>query len=296
MTNRRRSGRINLKVVIILVLVAGSLVGGAFLARYVRSRIISADALAEGNAAYEAGRWNDACKHFAEYLSRNPRDADIMAKYAEANLSIEPLKAANLGAAIDAYRRVLRVRPEREEAYVSLARLYRFTGDHAELGYTADRLLEHKPGDLRARLWKAQALAAQGKTAKAKAALGIGDGQPDAKPKYLEDVERQGRMHKEYVDACLLVVRLLSEDASSAPVSQKRRIDAVLEWAAAYAPDRALPYVARALDSIMRLADGSVRLKDLRATPREDLKSAGKRPSIGPQARLGLITGLLAFL
>ena len=53
MYRKRRSARINVKVLIILVAVLAALVVSALAARHVRRRILSARALTAGQAAFE---------------------------------------------------------------------------------------------------------------------------------------------------------------------------------------------------------------------------------------------------
>ncbi len=157
----RRLGRINVKAVIILVSVLFVLGAGAVIGRYARKRIISARSLAAGRAALLAEDWPTAVRQLRNYLERNPEDQEMLEAFARAHLSIRPAEVRNLVAAIDAYRRLLRIHPGDAGFSKELVRLYFRIGESADAAYVCRQRLEADPRDAAMRLWLARALIEQ---------------------------------------------------------------------------------------------------------------------------------------
>ncbi|MHC4715573.1 MAG: tetratricopeptide repeat protein, partial [Planctomycetota bacterium] len=160
MANTSGPGKINVKVVAIVAAVVVVLGAALLAARQIRRRVLSARDLAAGSAAYEQQEWADAIRHFREYLGRNREDVEILKKYGEANLSVTPIERGNVGAAIAAYRSVLRLSPHDAVSYEKLAMLYMAVGDHSELAHVARKRLDVSEKDLDAPIWLARALVA----------------------------------------------------------------------------------------------------------------------------------------
>lgn len=207
MSNHRRQGGINIKALVILVLVAGVLLGGAVGGYKIRKRMIANRALVAGKAALEQRNWPEACKRLKQYLSRYPDDPEMLARYAEANLAVRPVKAENIGAAIDAYRRFLRLRSGEEKASHQLADLYLQVGDLQEASHISRQRLESEPGDVKAKISLARSLIGLGKA-------------DEAKTQWLEPLVKT---HPEQVDAYLLLGEIARQDRSAGP-------EAVLVW------------------------------------------------------------------
>ena len=150
MHRRRRSARVNVKVLIILVAVLATLVVSAFAARHVRRRILTARSLTLGQAAFKAKDWPAACKHLKQYLSRKPDDVDILKKIGEASLSVRPTEAEHIRGATWAYRNLIRLSPSEGLPYERLAMLYTASRDWGELAHIARRRMEHIPDDRKA--------------------------------------------------------------------------------------------------------------------------------------------------
>jgi len=175
MVSLKRAGKINVKVVVILLLIVVALGASLFVARYARRRILSRMDLNAGIAAYEKDPpdWATAAKHFQEYLGRNPDDLEILRKYAESRMHLRPLNARSIGGALSAYRRIIRVDPNDRETYEQLAEIYTYTGQFEELKYIAERRLEQDfPGEQKAQLWLATALVRLDRAEEAKKELG----------------------------------------------------------------------------------------------------------------------------
>ena len=163
MKRANRPARINVKALVILVLVVCLLAGGAAVGYKVRKRIVVQRALTAGKAALETENWEAACKHLRIYLSKHPGDATMLARYAEANLSVRPTEAKHVRAALGAYRRLLRDKPGDDDISERLARLYLRVGNLNEAAYICRQRLEADPTDPDAAFILGQALTGQRK-------------------------------------------------------------------------------------------------------------------------------------
>ncbi len=212
----RRHGRINVKAVLVLLAVLVVLGAAAVVGHYVRKRMIAAEALAAGQAAFDKGNWTTAHKQFKRYLSKYPNDTEVLAQYAEAHSSVQPLSSGNVAAALSAYRRLIRFEPAHDGAYEALATLYTGIRDWGELAYIAKKRMEVAPDDPKAPIW----------LAKAQAGLRRPD---EAKQTLLDLVERlQDREanRRELVEACLLLSRVTDEqEGDESAVEAKSWLD-----------------------------------------------------------------------
>ena len=122
--------RINWKLIIVLLIAFIALAATAFGLRQWNRTRRSTEGYAEGQKAFEEERWEEAASDLGKYLSLVQDDADILMKYAEAQLKRTPPKRSNLNQAINAYRRVLRlddsyeIEDLRTEAATNLVDLY----------------------------------------------------------------------------------------------------------------------------------------------------------------------------
>ncbi|RKY08877.1 MAG: hypothetical protein DRP66_03560 [Planctomycetota bacterium] len=101
--------RINWKLIIVLLIAVSVLAGTACYLRYKNRSQRSQRALTAGLKAYEAGQWDAAADNLGRYLGRVQDDAEILSKYADAQLKRRPLKQPNIVQATNAYRRILRL-------------------------------------------------------------------------------------------------------------------------------------------------------------------------------------------
>ena len=170
MRTQRRPARINVKALVALVLVSAVVLVGAVVGHQVRKRSIAQQALAEGKTALAHQDWSAACRQLKLYLSKYPDDQEMLARYADAQLKIEPRERENIGAALGAYRRLLRHRPGDDEICAQLVELYAQIGDLDEVVYICGQRLEADPSDADSLLWLARARAAQGRTEDARTA------------------------------------------------------------------------------------------------------------------------------
>jgi len=279
MPSRDLSGKINVKVLVILVLLLVALGGSLFAARQVRRRILAERDVKAGLAAYEARDWEAAYKHFQEYLGRRPDDVEILKKYAKARVSVQPLNVAHVQQAIAAYRRVLQVEPADDAAYEKLAMLYAGIGNFDELAYISRRRLEGEPNDPKAMLWLGDALTRLDKKEEGgqifeavREMLGPASGV-------------SGGKHVEYVRACQRLSEIAVEDDSA---EGKTKALELLNDAVSYDFESAEALVFRAhfyrvMETIPNLAAA-----EALALARKDLEAADRLAMEEPRLRLSL--------
>ena len=136
-----RQGRINWNLIIVLfIAVIAVAITAVGLRKYHRSQ--RADlGLNEGLKAYEQQRWMDAASCLGQYLAVHPDDVEILNKYAQSHLRIQPFKHDSLSQAINAYRNVLRLEDNAETAD-ALVGLYLQNGMPAEAELIARRFTD----------------------------------------------------------------------------------------------------------------------------------------------------------
>lgn len=116
--------RFNWKLALVLVFSIAIFGISTYLLRgYQRARM-AYGGLAKGNKAYAKGLWEQAARNLGRYLAVMPGDVQILAKYADAQLKIRPLKQANIQHAIAAYRSILRIDRANHSAAENLINLY----------------------------------------------------------------------------------------------------------------------------------------------------------------------------
>lgn len=205
MFNPKRSAKVNVKALVVLILVTVAIASSLFAAREVRRNILSKMDLDTGQTAFEKEDWATAAKSFQRYLSRNPGDLDVLQKYAKACLATRPLDAESVSRAMAAYRRIIQLAPLDEVAYEKLAELYAGTGNFEELAYIADIRLTQVPADRKAPLWKAEALIRLRKLDEARRVL----------DSFINQIEALPNMPAEYVKACSLMSQVLMSGPAS---------------------------------------------------------------------------------
>lgn len=171
MMTKRRTARINVKLLVILSLGLFIVGVGVIVGHKFRKRAMADTALNAGNAAWERQDYVEASKQLRQYLSKYPDDADILERYAEVNLAIRPVQPEKIGAAIGAYRRLLRQRPDDPRLWKELVKIYAGIGQHNEAAYICRQRLDTKPDDVEALYWWGKSLFAQRKTDEAREAL-----------------------------------------------------------------------------------------------------------------------------
>lgn len=171
MVNRIRTAKINVKVLIILLVVVVGLGVSLVAARQIRRSILSERDFKAGNEAFAKGDWETAYKHLQEYLGRNPDDVEILKKYGQARLSVQPQEAPHVLQAVAAYRRVLQLVPADKIAYDKLGMLYPAIRNFEDLAYISRNRLEIDPNDREATLYLADALIRLNKLADAATTL-----------------------------------------------------------------------------------------------------------------------------
>ncbi len=168
--------RINWKLIIVLfIAVTGLAVTAYGLREWNRSRR-SEQGLTAGLEAYEARQWDAAASNLGRYLGVVQDDAEILSKYADAQLKRRPLKRPNIVQASNAYRRIIRLDESyeidelRREAVLQLVGLYLQMNIPGEAELIATQWLE-KDNDNEIRRMLAVAYIRQRKFATAAAEL-----------------------------------------------------------------------------------------------------------------------------
>jgi tetratricopeptide (TPR) repeat protein len=119
-------------------------------------------ALPLGEAAYAKKDWDEACKQLGRYLAVNAEDVAVLLKYAEAQQNRQPITTSNLQQAVAAYRGVLRLQGDNQDAVRRLSELYLAMRMPGEAELITKRYLEGRD-DLMVRRMLAMALAQQRK-------------------------------------------------------------------------------------------------------------------------------------
>lgn len=248
MPRRNRITRLNVKLLVILLVVAAALGVSMVVARRINRSILSKRALAVGHAAFEDKNWPAAAKSFREYLDRNTDDIEILKKYAEALMSTRPLDARVITGAISAYHHVMQLDPLDGIAFEKLARLFKVTGNFEELAFIARLRLKHNPNDRKAPLRLADALIRSNDTVEARQTLQT----------LIEELETLPEKHIEYVQACVQMSSLASSEDSS-------QTKTPLEWL-----NKAMEYAPDSVDALVHRARFHRQAADAPGTSEED--------------------------
>ncbi len=290
----KRCAKVNVKLLVILILVAGAVGVSLVVARQTRRAALSEKALASGEAAFEKQDWPAAAKSYREYLGRNPDDVEILRKYGESCLSVRPLDAAAVSGAISAYRRLMELAPGDETVYERLAMLYGGVGNFEELVSVARARLEQDPNDRKAPLWLAEALHRLNRTDQARQTLAT----------FIGTLETLGDKPVEYGRACIQMSQLAADDAGAGAQTTADNTDAnaptPLEWldrAVAYSPDSVEVLLSRAqFQRRMAEMDGTSEQDKsaLLARAREDLEAADGKGTADPRSRFLLAAEWIA--
>ncbi len=154
-------GKIHWRVIFAILMIVG-LLAGILTAGYLRhTRRVAQQALEDGLVALQSKQWEQACTHLKIYLLKNPNDLEILVRYAEANLAIQPRTSKHHGAAVGAYLRYLQIKPGDPEITDRLARLCYALKDYKRLEQVSRWRLALAPDDPRATIWLARALIGQ---------------------------------------------------------------------------------------------------------------------------------------
>ncbi|MEP0843778.1 MAG: hypothetical protein HRF43_13830 [Phycisphaerae bacterium] len=279
-----RPGRVNFRFLTLFVLVIALLAGGAAGGYKLRSRVIARRALEAGKAALDRRDWVEACKHLKQYLVRHPEDPEMLARYAEANLSLRPLEPEHLVAAAAAHRVLFR-RMNVEASGRELTRLYMALGKYSEAAYICELRLERNPREQEARWVLAQTRQARGQYPEAindlVALLGEGYQEPGAFVTLVECLQHQRG------DAASSPARRLLPPAEGPDPDKRDLVEGLLTLGIEKNPDSALLLGRRArYDRLRAVAarrgpDAARSGEDL-AAARADLEAADKLPTLDP--------------
>ncbi len=270
-----RSGATRIGVFIIIALAVILLVVGGYFTHRWRKRAMVEQALAAGLAAYAEGDWDTARVKLGHYLSQHRQDADVLRKYAEAQLSSEPLLTTRISQAISAYREVFRQDPSDRAAFERLVLLYRSMRDYAELGYVAGIRLEAVPGDPGAIIAKCQELLSRQQIAPARTELeGL-----------LDTIRDDPQRAAEYVEASLQLAEVILHQGAN---DARQKALSILDEAAGRSTDSALVDAFRAAVLRSIAAEGGPESANMFAQAREAADRAAEQAGDDPQSLLAV--------
>lgn len=291
-------GKVNVRLLITMtvIIVMGGMV--LALARHFSRGILSEKALAAGQAAFEKQDWPAAVQCFRQYLGHNPRDLDVLRKYAEALIAIQPPDRSTVAGAIATCRRILQLDPGDQTICDKLATLYTAVSNYEELAAVARIRIKQDPNDVKAPLWLGEALIRLNKNAEARQVL----------ESFIGRLETLPGNHTEYVRACVLMSGLTTGDSTTKPqvateaeipspeqvAVEEQQLPTSLDWlnrAVTYAPDstEALAYRARFNRLRANVPDANDTTKRASLTlARRDLEAADALGTDDPRLRYSL--------
>lgn len=284
MRDRNTCGKVNVKLLIVLIAVVAAVGVSLVIARQVRRQVLLERALTAAQTAFEKQDWPAAAKSFRLYLSRHPNNLDVLRKYAETLTATRPLDGQAISGAISACRRIVELDPQDEVASERLVKLYGVIGNFEELAGVAKSRMEHDPNDRQAPLWLAEAQIQLKKPQEARVTLEA----------FIQRLETAGGNHIEYVQACALMSTPATDvNSPSAPSEGEGSAQqlAPVDWlnkAVAYAPASAEARAHRARFYRLRTSASDVNEADkpaLLALARDDLDAADKLGTDNPRVR-----------
>ncbi|MGE5294903.1 MAG: tetratricopeptide repeat protein [Solirubrobacterales bacterium] len=203
----RRSGRVNVQFVLVLIFLAVGVGVALFTVRRLNANSESTQARNEGDAAYANENWRAARERYREYLNHNPADLPALHKYAQVCLSIRPLDVTAVNEATSSYRRILELDPGDKFAGEGLALIYGKVENFSDLASLARARLSRDPNDRAAPLWLADALDNLGRPGEARQVLQSLIGRLDA----------LGEKGPEYARAIIHLSQLVDRETAAQP-------------------------------------------------------------------------------
>lgn len=249
-----RPARINLRLLLISFVVLVALGGGVVGLRYYQKGAATSVALTEGKAAFANADWDTACNRLKRYLEDHPDDVDVLSMYGEARLSRRPLDVKQVSEAIAAYRRLLRLRPNDDDAFKRLTTVYWHARNFEDLAYVAKQRVEQNPDDYDAAVWLAKVDLNRG--AKEVAARNL--------EALLKRIESKKVTSPAYVEACNWLSYLAAERATG------QLTDESLAWL-----DKAVNHDPKSIEALARRAR-FYRMKAAAAPDRDALLEAAR--------------------
>ncbi|MDT8301690.1 MAG: tetratricopeptide repeat protein [Sedimentisphaerales bacterium] len=282
MFNRKRRAWINIKFIIVLVVVIVAIGCSLFVVRKAHRANISKRNFDAGQAAFEQKDWAKASLYFQRYLRHNSKDLDILKKYAETRMSIRPLEASDVSAAIAVYRRIIQLDPLDQTSHEKLAELYIGINNFEELAYIARLWLKQDPAGRKAPLWLAEALIGLHRTAEARQTL----------DDFIKALDALPDKPSEYLQACSLASQVASDPISGGTANE------ALVWlshAVEAFPQSVKARASRAQFYRRRFDISGFSEEERLARARKDLEAADALGTENPRLRLFLGAEWLAL-
>lgn len=127
----------------VVVALAAAITGGGYL--YLQHR--NATWLNDALTAYDKGEWARAKGYFERYLPQDPKNADLLMKYADACLNLTMDRGGSLHAAATAYQQILTYHPDTPDVRQKLIELYVKLDAWSTLEYYTRDWLRRAPED-----------------------------------------------------------------------------------------------------------------------------------------------------
>ncbi len=259
----KRFGKINIKVLVILLAVVFVALAGLYAARLVGKKRRIQSALDRGQAAFSQEDWPVAIKGLRRYLKAHPDDLAVLRQFGEALISKQPPDVTSIGSAIAAYTHIAELVPEEPEAYEKLALLYQVIGNNEKLATLAQDRLEVNPEDPNAALWMTWAQLRMGKQIEARSTL----------ENLMKQLTDRPLGKEPYVRACLQMSELMAvwEDPNDPA------LETPLTWldrAVSHAPESVEALVSRARYFFNYAEDAGLPEAECRLKAEQDLQAA----------------------
>ncbi len=252
--------KINWKLLIVLLLTFIIIGVTVFWLRQWQTKQSSLKAYDIGLQAYENYDWEKAARYFGKYLNIDPKNKEILVKYAQSQLNIRPREPVNLQQAIASYRRILRSDKNHLLASKRLVNIYLQMEQPGEAELIASRYLkENENPEIQENL--AIAMVRQRKFSKAALQLQM---LIQKNPGYVSAYHSMGLLTELYPDKYPGEVKYWYDEA----VNKN--------------PESAKAYVNRALFYLR---------KDSKIEALKDLEVAEKIKKINPETRVELAKG-----
>ena len=134
-------------ILLAALIVLGAVGAGFYVVRMQYRQRYYMQARADGIVAFDNGDYEDAALKLAQYLRHHQDDAEALYLFAQARRQAESEGGQHIVQAMRAYRRVLSMQPDHDDARRQLLDLYTDAGYATEAMDTAEVLLDADPDD-----------------------------------------------------------------------------------------------------------------------------------------------------
>ena len=209
MLNKKRIvGKINLLPLVVLFVTLIILVSAAFSLRYWQNSRRTSEGFRLGEIAYNQQNWSEAARQYGYFLSKNSKNNEVLAKYAEVQLNIRPLTQGQISQAISSYRQILRNDPDNIDALKKVSEIYISVGSAGESELLLGEYLKNHPEEKEIHSLYAVALLMQQKDQALSKAM---NDYPDFKTSYYQSLYSLQVKAGNYQQAAEMLKGIISE-------------------------------------------------------------------------------------